>query len=147
MSCPLEDCELLNPYYLSLTQNSISRISALKDHIKTATKIVSCTKKFDNVKKRKIHETLIISKDKPSIVFIDRMRIFQMFYNCFVDLFFNVKTISSLHIMNSYEIFETKMNTSQLPELKNSHSFNYLSNYCIYYVGTETWGLKVSSPY
>ena len=58
----------------------------LKDHMRNShkyfnkTKIskknVSCIKKFDNIKKQKMYEALMILKERPSN---NRMRAFQMF--------------------------------------------------------------------
>ena len=84
INCPVEDCELPKPYYIGQTQNSISRRmtehlqnGSMKDHMINShkniltrpeiVKNVSCVKIFDNVKKQKIYEALLILKDKPSI--------------------------------------------------------------------------------
>ena len=58
-------------------------------------KNVSCIKRFDNVKKQKIYEALIILKEWPSIkLLIDKMKTLLISWNCIIDLFSNVKNIS-----------------------------------------------------
>ena len=73
----MESCELPKLYYIDQTQNSINirmtdhlQNGSIKDHmihrkILTKPEIVKnacCIKKFDNVQKQKIHDSLIILK-------------------------------------------------------------------------------------